>query len=49
MLSIGALSMLLIPVPASGADARVTRIVIASRQPIAGGASFGSVGPYESQ
>ena len=39
--------MLLILMLASGADARATRIVIASRQPIAGGASFGSVGPYE--
>ncbi len=44
---VGALSMLLIFMLASGADARATRIVIASRQPIAGGASFGSVGPYE--
>ncbi len=43
----GALSMFLISMLASGADARVTRIVIASRQPIAGGASFGSVGSYE--
>jgi hypothetical protein len=33
--------------PATGADARVVRIVIDSRQVIGDGRSFGSVGPYE--
>ena len=32
---------------AGAASARVTRVVVVSQQPIVGGASFGSTGPYE--
>jgi Alpha/beta hydrolase domain len=41
--AVGAIALLI----AMGADARVTRIVITSQEVVAGGASFGSTGPYE--
>jgi len=41
------IGMALTCLAALSAEARVTRIVVTSQQSLAGGASFGSTGPYE--